>query len=144
MTETFCSQVKQEDLEYQLLSPISTSSPGGMIRSNGPRIIKVTPSTLANSKLMMNDHEYFSTPITPSTPSSQNHTIMVHHQGSSSSASGPAVARRRLNLDSAALVDRDGFKTPIKGTKRKADFSSPSPKKCKDFVRLIKIRLKLN
>ena len=134
MTETFCSQVKQEDLEYQLLSPISTSSPGGMIRSNGPRIIKVTPSTLANSKLMMNDHEYFSTPITPSTPSSQNHTIMVHHQGSSSSASGPAVARRRLNLDSAALVDRDGFKTPIKGTKRKADFSSPSPKKCKHFV----------
>jgi hypothetical protein len=38
-------------------------------------------------------------------------------------------ARRRLNLDSA-LVDRDGFKTPIKGTKRKHDFSSPSPKKC--------------
>merc|ERR1712209_263573 len=38
-------------------------------------------------------------------------------------------ARRRLNLDSAALVGRDGFKTPIKGTKRKADFSSPSPKK---------------
>lgn len=122
-------QVKQEDLEYQLLSPISTSSPGGVIRSgNGPRIIKVTPSTLTHSKLMMNDHEYFSTPITPSTPSSQNHTILVHHQGSSS-ASGPQVARRRLNLDSAALVDRDGFKTPIKGTKRKADFSSPSPKK---------------
>merc|ERR1712223_1919671 len=39
-------------------------------------------------------------------------------------------ARRRLNLDSAAAtVDQDGFKTPIKGTKRKHDFSSPSPKK---------------
>merc|ERR1712038_2090630 len=47
-------QVKQEDLEYQLLSPISTSSPGGVIRnSNGPRIIKVTPSALTSSKLMM-------------------------------------------------------------------------------------------
>ena len=51
-------------------------------------------------------------------------------------------ARRRLNLDSAALVvDQDGFKTPIKGgTKRKADFSSPSPKKCKaNLSDLIKI-----
>ena len=54
-----------------------------------------------------------------------------------STGSGPLLmpntkveARRRLNLDSA-LVDRDGFKTPIKGTKRKHDFSSPSPKKCK-------------
>merc|ERR1719328_230562 len=52
-----------------------------------------------------------------------------------STGSGPLLmpntkveARRRLNLDSA-LVDRDGFKTPIKGTKRKHDFSSPSPKK---------------
>ena len=128
--------MKQEDLEYQLLSPISTSSPGGVIRTgNGPRIIKVTPSTLTTSKLMMNDHEYFSTPITPSTPSSQN--IMVHQGSSSASPGGPAVARRRLNLDSAALVDRDGFKTPIKGTKRKADFSSPSPKKCKIFETLV-------
>ena len=56
-----------------------------------------------------------------------------------STGSGPLLmpntkveARRRLNLDSA-LVDRDGFKTPIKGTKRKHDFSSPSPKKCKFF-----------
>ena len=96
------------------------------------------------------DHEYFSTPIsnTPITPSSTNTRVYITPtQGSSSSASSPATAaghlilpqnakveaRRRLNLDSAAMViDQDGFKTPIKGgTKRKADFSSPSPKKCK-------------
>ena len=37
-------------------------------------------------------------------------------------------ARRRLVLDSNP-VDPEGFKTPIKTPKRKADFSSPSPVK---------------
>ena len=55
----------------------------------------------------------------------------VHHTGGPLLMPNTKVeARRRLNLDSA-LVDRGGFKTPIKGTKRKHDFSSPSPKKCK-------------
>jgi len=153
-------QVKQEDIEYQLLSPISASSPmhhglGG--NGNGGRgghhtkIIKVTPTAVARKSTAAmyqtlnsgNDHEYFSTPITPSTgsatPTSRIYmTPSVSSpvvQGSSGTGSGPLLmpntkveARRRLNLDSA-LVDRDGFKTPIKGTKRKHDFSSPSPKK---------------
>lgn len=37
-------------------------------------------------------------------------------------------ARRRLVLDNNP-VDPEGFKTPIKAAKRKADFSSPSPSK---------------
>jgi len=145
-------QIKQEDIEYQLLSPISGSSP----MTTGPRVIKVTPTTTYRTKTTnisavtktTGDHEYFSTPIsnTPITPSSTNTRVYITPtQGSSSSASSPATAaghlilpqnakveaRRRLNLDSAAMViDQDGFKTPIKGgTKRKADFSSPSPKK---------------
>jgi len=115
------------------------------------KIIKVTPTAVARKSTAAmyqtlnsgNDHEYFSTPITPSTgsatPTSRIYmTPSVSSpvvQGSHHHTGGPLLmpntkveARRRLNLDSA-LVDRDGFKTPIKGTKRKADFSSPSPKK---------------
>merc|ERR1712141_480623 len=66
--------IKQEEIEYQLLSPISSSS--------GTRIIKVTPTTMSRRSTTSNghvnnatktDHEYFSTPITPSTgtPSSR-------------------------------------------------------------------------
>ena len=53
-------------------------------------------------------------------------------------------ARRKLNMDNASVmaasssslmgtVDPEGFKTPIKGaaSKRRTDFSSPSPKKSK-------------
>lgn len=117
--------------------------------------------TLA-SKTNFSDHEYgqFSTPLTPSssshTPSSSSAYRRVYMtpssvMGSSSSgrrttsayvmtssvpspASGSHLkteARRRLNLDTAP-VDREGFKTPIKATKRKQDLSSsPSPKKSK-------------
>ena len=74
-------QVKQEDIEYQLLSPISASSPmhNGLRGLGGSghhtKIIKVTPTAVARkSSAPMyqtlnsgNDHEYFSTPITPST-----------------------------------------------------------------------------
>ena len=147
--------VKQEDqIEYQLLSPISASSPmhhGVGSRGGGghhTKIIKVTPTAVARKSTAAaiyqnlnsgNDHEYFSTPITPSTGSATpTSRIYVTPTGSSPVVStGPLLmpntkveARRRLNLDSA-LVDQDGFKTPIKGTKRKHDFSSPSPKKCK-------------
>lgn len=128
-------QVKQEDIEYQLLSPISASSPMGGAGAglktvlNGRKIIKVTPTAVARkstvNSINSGDHEYFSTPITPSTGSATPSSRI--YMGSS--PGGPRVeARRRLNLDSA-LVDQDGFKTPIKGTKRKHDFSSPSPKK---------------
>ena len=118
--------------------------------------------TLACSKTNFSDHEYgqFSTPLTPSssshTPSSSSAYRRVYMtpssvMGSSSSgrrttsayvmtssvpspASGSHLkteARRRLNLDTAP-VDREGFKTPIKATKRKQDLSSsPSPKKSK-------------
>lgn len=114
------------------------------------KIIKVTPTAVARKSTVApmyqtlnsgNDHEYFSTPITPSTGSATpTSRIYMTPTVSSpvvqgSTGSGPLLmpntkveARRRLNLDSA-LVDRDGFKTPIKGTKRKHDFSSPSPKK---------------
>jgi len=148
-------QVKQEDIEYQLLSPISASSPmhNGLRGLGGSghhtKIIKVTPTAVARkSSAPMyqtlnsgNDHEYFSTPITPSTGSATpTSRIYMTPTVSSpvvqgSTGSGPLLmpntkveARRGLNLDSA-LVDQDGFKTPIKGTKRKHDFSSPSPKK---------------
>ena len=115
-------------------------------------LIKVTPTAVARKSTAAmyqtlnsgNDHEYFSTPITPSTgsatPTSRIYMTPTvsspvvhgsHHTGGPLLMPNTKVeARRRLNLDSA-LVDRDGFKTPIKGTKRKADFSSPSPKKCK-------------
>lgn len=151
-------QVKQEDIEYQLLSPISASSPmhhglGGNRGGHGmhhTKIIKVTPTAVARKSTAAmyrtlnsgNDHEYFSTPITPSTgsatptsriymtPSVSSPVVQgSHHTGGPLLMPNTKVeARRRLNLDSA-LVDRDGFKTPIKGTKRKHDFSSPSPKK---------------
>ena len=114
-------------------------------------LIKVTPTAVARKSTAAmyqtlnsgNDHEYFSTPITPSTgsatptsriymtPSVSSPVVQgSHHTGGPLLMPNTKVeARRRLNLDSA-LVDRDGFKTPIKGTKRKHDFSSPSPKKC--------------
>ena len=75
-------QVKQEDIEYQLLSPISASSPmhNGLRGTGGSghhtKIIKVTPTAVARKSTAApmyqtlnsgNDHEYFSTPITPST-----------------------------------------------------------------------------
>ena len=111
----------------------------------GPRVIKVTPTTYRKttniSAVTKTDHEYFSTPISnaPITPSSRIYITPTQGSSSASSPAGHLIlpnakveARRRLNLDSAAMVDQDGFKTPIKGgTKRKADFSSPSPKKCK-------------
>ena len=80
------------------------------------------------------DHEYFSTPITPSSGTPSSRVYMTPTSNTSPALLMPVKgleARRRLNLDSAATVDQDGFKTPIKGTKRKHDFSSPSPKKCK-------------
>ena len=56
---------------------------------------------------------------------------MTNVQTSGSSSNLKTEARRRLNLDTAP-VDREGFKTPIKATKRKQDCSSsPSPKKSK-------------
>lgn len=125
--------IKQEDIEYQLLSPISSSS--------GTRIIKVTPTAMSRRSATSNgvnnatktDHEYFSTPITPSTGTPSSRVYLTPTGTSPSTAMLMPVkveARRRLNLDSAAAtVDQDGFKTPIKGTKRKHDFSSPSPKK---------------
>ena len=128
-------QIKQEEIEYQLLSPISSSS--------GTRIIKVTPTTMSRRSTTSNghvnnatktDHEYFSTPITPSTGTPSSRVYLTPTGGSPSTANYAVKveARRRLNLDSAAAtVDQDGFKTPIKGTKRKHDFSSPSPKKRK-------------
>ena len=132
-------QVKQEEIEYQLLSPISASSPSmmssGGLHGNPTKIIRVTPTAVTRK---FNDHEYFSTPITPSsgaTPTSRIWMTPVQSPASTSATvanSTKVEARRRLNLDSA-LVDRDGFKTPIKGTKRKHDFSSPSPKKRKSF-----------
>lgn len=128
-------QVKQEEIEYQLLSPISASSPMNSYGGSTTKIIKVTPTAVAR-KSNGNDHEYFSTPMTPSsgTPSSRIYmTPTAIHSPASTTVTTlmpttKVEARRRLNLDSA-LVDQDGFKTPIKGTKRKADFSSPSPKK---------------
>ena len=139
-TSELFHQIKQEtEVEYQLLSPISSSS--------GTKIIRVTPSSnfnrSSNNMSVSNktDHEYFSaTPITPSsgmaTPSSK---VYLTPTGGSNS---PAIlmpmkveARRRLNLDAGSNVDRDGFKTPIKGTKRKHDFSSPSPKKRKSYLK---------
>ena len=133
--------IKQEDIEYQLLSPISSSS--------GTRIIKVTPTAMSRRSATSNgvnnatktDHEYFSTPITPSTGTPSSRVYLTPTGGSPSTAMLMPVkveARRRLNLDSAgATVDQDGFKTPIKGTKRKHDFSSPSPKKRKDCKKLL-------
>merc|ERR1719350_2226393 len=82
-------QIKQEDIEYQLLSPISGSSP----MTTGPRVIKVTPTTYRKttniSAVTKTDHEYFSTPISnaPITPSSR---IYITPTQGSSSASSPA------------------------------------------------------
>jgi hypothetical protein len=141
--------VKQEQIEYQLLSPMSSSSPNINGRINGhhgggTKIIKVTPTTAYRRVGISSggvtaggaDHQYFSTPITPSTGGTPSSRVYLTPGNSGRVNSSPALlvpkveARRRLNLDSAP-VDRDGFKTPIKGTKRKHDFSSPSPKKCK-------------
>jgi len=94
------------------------------------------------------DHEYgqFSTPLTPSsstihTPSSSStyRRAYLPATGSSGRRGSTSIAlqnqqtkteaRRRLNLDNAP-VDREGFKTPIKTTKRKTEsLSTPSPKK---------------
>ena len=100
-------------------------------------------------KCSSSDHEYGQQ---MSTPQQQKRTIYL--TPSSSSGGGPSSgvrggsatashhilvpnsqvkpeARRRLNLDSAP-VDQEGFKTPIKASKRRApDYSSPSPKKSK-------------
>ena len=100
-----------------------------------PTAYKSKPNATSVTKT---DHEYFSTPVanTPITPSSRIYLTPTQSSTSPASVLMPVTtkieARRRLNLDSAAVVDQDGFKTPIKGTKRKADFSSPSPKKCKN------------
>ena len=122
-----------------------------MIFFAGPRVIKVTPRLTPTAhksrpitSVTKTDHEYFSTPITntPITPSNRIYMTPTHGGSShgSTNSNSPLIlpttkveARRRLNLDSAAMIDQDGFKTPIKGTKRKADFSSPSPKKCKSI-----------
>merc|ERR1712141_851190 len=132
--------IKQEEIEYQLLSPISSSS--------GTRVIKVTPTTMSRNKntsvlAKQTDHEYFSTPITPSSGTPSSRVYMTPTSNTSPALLMPVKgleARRRLNLDSAATVDQDGFKTPIKGTKRKHDFSSPSPKKLTARSQLEKTR----
>ena len=96
----------------------------------------------------------FSTPVTPTsanrkiivTPSTSGGSTRHYYGRGGQSASSTAVvvnsnvkteARRKLNMDNASslvsgTVDREGFKTPIKSsTKRRADFSSPSPRKSK-------------
>lgn len=136
-----------------LLSPLASSP--ALVKTKQPPSQVVSSSHKAN---FSSDHEYgqFSAPLTPSssnlTPSSSSAQRRVYMTptsivgGSSgrrttstfvmstSQASASAVkteARRRLNLDTAP-VDREGFKTPIKATKRRQDCSSsPSPKKSK-------------
>jgi hypothetical protein len=120
----------------------------------------VTTSSSSSSSVMVSatsDHEYgqYSTPVQQKrtiylTPSSSGlgssggggprsigpASVVMHsvHSGSVVVGGGGQVkseARRKLNLDAAALnVDPEGFKTPIKSAKRRAqDLSSPSPKK---------------
>ena len=150
--------IKQENVEYQLLSPISSSSPMASAKASKFNVVKVTPTTRridpaggvggsGGRSETTSDHEYFSTPsssgaqqrvyLTPSSGAGRGGATMASFTPTNGTLLVPAQkveARRRLNLDSAP-VDREGFKTPIKGaSKRRADFSSPSPKKCKSFA----------
>lgn len=134
-----------------LLSPITSS----------PAAIKIQqPLTATYKTTFSSDHEYgqFSTPLTPSssslTPSSSatrrvymtpssvvgsssgrrtSSTFVMASVQPTSASNIKTEARRRLNLDTAP-IDREGFKTPIKTTKRRQDCSSsPSPKKSKNL-----------
>jgi len=115
------------------------------------------PSSRPSSSKIGSDHDHYSmrsdgvltvgTPITPSpstsglpmasrsrhvfvTPGSDGTRPPSQMSGGVKSLLVPVKsdARRRLVLDNNP-VDPEGFKTPIKAAKRKADFSSPSPSK---------------
>ena len=130
---------------------VVTSSGGNTFTIVKKEVMVTTPSSSTSHVLRAvgssgGDHEYGQF-----TPNSSKRTLYLTPSsssgggfGASSSSTGGAFqqkaimippvkteARRRLNLDQAP-VDPEGFKTPIKASKRRAqDLSSPSPKKSK-------------
>lgn len=135
--------VKQESLRTPMAGKMRSTPTAAAFSSGG-------------SSSFSSDHEYGQYSVTPqqhiigSGAGQQKRTIYLtpstsgHRSFGSTTSSGGAnggggmlvvpqvksEARRKLNLDSAA-VDQDGFKTPIKGgsKRRSQDLSSPSPKK---------------
>lgn len=128
---------------------VVTSSGGNTFTIVKKEVMVTTPSSSTSQIIRTvgasggggRDHEYGQF-----TPNSSKRTLYLTPSSSSgglgASSSGGAFqqkaimippvkteARRRLNLDQAP-VDPEGFKTPIKASKRRAqDLSSPSPKK---------------
>ena len=141
-----------------LLSPMSSlSSP--LVPGSGGKVVKPTFSVVRSDESPGSRKQFhyvveqkgrFSTPITPSsTPASRKvyatPTSETRHYNSRGLQPSSAYvvtqtpkteARRKLNMDNASslvagTVDPEGFKTPIKASKRRTDFSSPSPRKSK-------------
>ena len=126
-----------------------------LVKNESPKLVSHPPGSFVYTPSSSTDpRRSFSTPVTPTsanrkiivTPSTSGGSTRHYYGRGGQSASSTAVvvnsnvkteARRKLNMDNASslvsgTVDREGFKTPIKSsTKRRADFSSPSPRKSK-------------
>ncbi len=111
--------IKQENVEYQLLSPISSSSPmtTTTTRTSKFNVVKVTPTTrrfditsggvssgIGTRSETTSDHEYFSTPNmgTPSSSSGSQHRVYL--TPSSGAGRGGATGIASLTPTSGTLL----------------------------------------
>jgi len=116
-------QVASSSSSFSTPRTVSLAAAGASSASSGPRrTIYLTPSSSSGGTRARQVVGMVAT-----SGGSGSSVIMVGHQGQH--GGGKTEARRKLNLDTGP-VDPEGFKTPIKATKRRVqDLSSPSPKK---------------